>query len=212
MERARRAAGILGWCLAAVLCAPLAACSNAGNGQARPLPGGTYSSTAYHFSVTYPSGWALSANGCTGGTGGGTTCDQLLGTATVGAGQAAAAVPLQITITRAGQASAVSPGGSSFAVAVLDLRDPNVAKAAARLAADPALHKATLANLPAYASAPMPLSLPGANGTPSARTDTHTDYYVVHSDYEYQITVDAVSGDGAEGALQQMLSSFALTA
>ncbi|GAC1455210.1 MAG: hypothetical protein PVSMB4_15770 [Ktedonobacterales bacterium] len=54
--------------------------------------------------------------------------------------------------------------------------------------------------------------MPGANGTPTALSDTHTDYYLVHGGYEYQLSTDAVSNDNAAPALAAMLRSFVITA
>jgi hypothetical protein len=73
------------------------------------------------------------------------------------------------------------------------------------------LHAVTLSGLAGYASNPLQQSLPGANGTPTAVTDTHTDYYVVHGGYEYHLTTDAVSGEGTDANLQSMMASFTIT-
>jgi len=95
---------------------------------------------------------------------------------------------------------------------VLNLSDTYVARAAAGLATDASLHKTTISGLPGYVSSPEQQPLPGPNGTPSAQTDTHTDYYLVHGGYEYQISIDVLSGDGADAALAAMLQSFTITA
>lgn len=211
MRSARWVAGLRWCCLAAV------ALLAAGCGQAqthpdpsRSLPGGTYASQAYHFSITYPSAWALNATGCASGSGTATTCDQLQGTATVGGGQSA--IPLQITITRAGQSGVATPGVSSLTITVMDLRNTYVAQAAAALSKTHGLQATTVGGQSGYVATPIQQSLPGSQGTPSTVTETHTDYYVVHSGYEYQISVDAVSGDNSDSALAAMLHSFTLTA
>lgn len=219
-----------GWGVALLLAAAIAGCAQTPDDPARKLPGGVFTSQAYHFSVTYPVGWVANSNGCAA-TG---SCDVLAGTATVGAGQIVA-VPLQVTITRADQAAATTPVVSSFAVTVLDLRDPNVAAAAHALTTAAGLRSFTLAGQPAFATAPVEQALPGSNGTPGAEvtpgarvtsrptvtphgatttraTITHTAYFLIHGDFEYQIGVDSVSNDGSQAVLQAMLQSFTLIA
>ncbi len=217
--------------LLGLLSLALTGCDQNSTDVTRRLPGGVYTSQAYHFSVTYPAGWVANSTGC--GTESG-SCDVLAGTATVGAGQIVA-VPLQVTITRADQSAATVPVVSSFAVTVLDLRDPNVAAAAHALAGAPGLSAYTLAGQPAYATAPVQQALPDSNGTPGAdvtpgahitarptatphgvttarATVSHTAYFLLHGGFEYQIGVDSVSNDGSRAALQGMLQSFTLSA
>ncbi len=209
MWRARGKGLIPGLMLALALTAVVAACGQAQH-NTPTLPGGTYTSATYHFSVTYPQGWSISASLCGAGEAGGNSCDSL-GTATVASGQTVA-IPLQLTITQTSQRSTTAASVSTFAVTVLNLSDANMAQAAAGLATDASLHKTTISGLSGYVSTPEQQSLPGPNGTPSAQTDTHTDYYLVHGGYEYQISIDALSGDGAEPALTAMLQSFTITA
>jgi hypothetical protein len=220
-----------GWSVVALLALLLAGCGQTSTDVARTLPGGVFTSQPYHFAVTYPAGWVANSNGCGAASG---TCNVLAGTATVGAGQVVA-VPLQVTITRADQSAATSPVVSSFAVTVLDLRDPNVAAAAHALVTAPGLRSMTLAGQPAYATTPVEQTLPASNGTPGAdvtpgahvtsrptvtphgtttarATVTHTAYFLVHGGFEYQIGVDSVSNDGSRAALQAMLQSFTLSA
>lgn len=220
-----------GWAAAALLAVALAGCAQTSGDVARTLPGGVYTSQAYHFSVTYPAGWVANSTACGSAA---SSCDVLAGTATVGAGQIVA-VPMQLTITRVSQAAANTPVVSSFAVTVLDLRDPNVAAAAQALSTLPGLRPLTLAGQPALATAPVEQPLPGSNGTPGAditpgahvtshptvtphgasitrATITHTAYFLTHGGFEYQIGVDSVSNDGSQPVLQAMLRSFALTA
>lgn len=168
-------------CVALVLSSLLAACDLS-------LFGSTYASKAYHFQVTYPGGWKANVSTDT-----------------------SAAVPLLVEITRSDQHTTGAPIVSKFAISVLDLSNQYVAKAAARLATNPSFHSTTLAGLPAYATTPLQQALPGANGTPTALTDVHSDYYLVHGGYEYQLSTDAVSNDDATSALATMLQSFAIT-
>jgi hypothetical protein len=153
------------------------------------LPGGTYTSSAYHFRVSFPAGWQATA-----------------------ASGDAATIPLVVTFTRSSAHTSGAPMVSTLTVTVLNLSDRYLFGAAAKLAHDPRLQRTTLSGLPAYASPPDQQAIPGAMGTPSALTDTHTDYYLVHGGYEYQLSTDAVSGDNADADLQSMLQSFALTA
>jgi hypothetical protein len=220
-----------GWAFCALLTMALAGCGQTSEDVRRTLPGGVFTSQAYHFSVTYPVGWVANSNACGSAAG---SCDVLAGTATVGAGQVVA-VPLQLTITRADQAAATTPVVSSFAITVLDLRDPHVALAAQAITTAPGLKPLTLAGQPAFATTPVEQPLPGSNGTPGAEvtpgahvtsrptitphgatstraTITHTAYFLVHGGFEYQIGVDSVSNDGSQSALQAMLQSFTLTA
>ncbi len=198
----------LAWCLAALLSLLVTACAQPHANQLPTPPGGIFTSATYHFSVTYPVGWAASSNGCGSG---GNTCDELRATATVGQGQFAV-IPLQVTITRANQSSEAVPVVSSLAITVLDLRDVNVANAVHALATAPGVRATTLAGQAAYVTTPVQQVLRGANGTPRAASVTHTEYYLVHGGYEYQISLDSASGDAADAALQAMLKSFTLTA
>jgi hypothetical protein len=169
-------------CVALALGILLAACEQS-------LPGGTYTSKAYHFQVTYPSGWKVNISADT-----------------------SASVPLLLEITRSAERTTGAPIVSKLAISVLNLSNQFVAEGATRLASNPSYHHTTLGGLPAYATMPLQQALPGANGTPTALSDTHTDYYLVHGGYEYQLSTDAVSNDNAAPALAAMLRSFAITA
>ncbi len=199
--------------LSLALCAVLAACGQAQRGALPRLPGGTYTSAAYHFRVTYPEGWSLSVSTCESG---GANCSGLgAATATATATQTAVAVPLQLIIARTSQRTTPSPTVSTFTITVLNLSAPYVAGAAGQLAKDHNLRQTTISGLAAFASTPIQQQLPGPGGTPGpgTPTDTHTDYYLVHGGYEYQISMDALSSDdGADQALQAMLQSFTITA
>jgi hypothetical protein len=201
---------IRGAILSLALSVVLAACGQAQRGTLPRLPGGTYTSAAYHFRVTYPEGWSLSVT-CESG---GAICGGL-GAATTTPTQTAVAAPLQLIIAQTSQGATPSPTVSTFTITVLSLSDPYVAGAAGQLAKDHNLRQTTISGLAAFASTPIQQRLPSPGGTPgpSTPTDTHTDYYLVHGGYEYQISMDALSSDdGADQALQVMLQSFTITA
>jgi hypothetical protein len=207
MGRGARRTSVVLWCALAALGVALAACGQSQPTVVRSLPGGTYASAGYHFRVTYPEGWIANASQCGAASGGTAQCQTLEGTATT----AQPAVPLLLTITKAG-GPVGRPVASTFTVSVQDLGNPYVAAAAAALPTANGLHATTVAGQPAYASAPLQAPIPGAGGTPSGLTDAHTDYYLVHGGYEYQLSTDAVTGDAAGPALRAMLASFTLTA
>src|SRR5260370_40428569 len=69
----------LAWCLAALLSLLVTACAQPHANQLPTPPGGIFTSATYHFSVTYPVGWAASSNGCGSG---GNTCQGRPATAT----------------------------------------------------------------------------------------------------------------------------------
>src|SRR6185312_3558716 len=90
---------------------------------------------------------------------------------------------------------------SSLTITVWDLSNPTAASQAAALAKEKTVHGATVAGLPGYVGSPMAQPLPGKSGSATSVTDTHTDYYVVHGSYEYQLTTDVISGDNGASAL-----------
>ena len=186
----------------------LAGCGQTFTSNLRPLPAGTYTSATYHFKIAYPSGWGYTVLSCGSDQQGGSSCDSLHGTS---ATSGATPIPLQLTITREGVLTTGAPAVSALTLSVLDMSDSYVAAAAAGLAGDTSLHQVPLAGTTAYVSAAVQQAIPGSNGTPSATSDTHTDYYLVHGAYEYQISVDALSGDGSTDVLQAMVRSFAFT-
>lgn len=66
---------------------------------------------------------------------------------------------------------------------------------------------------PTTACTPAPgTTTPGTACTIVKVVDVHTDYFLVHGGYVYQVTTDAISGDAADAALQSMVASFRLTA
>lgn len=194
---------------ALALSVALAGCGQTFTSNLRPLPGGTYASATFHFKITYPSGWGYTVLSCGSDQQGGSGCDSLHGSAP---STGAAPIPLQLTITREGALTTGAPAVSALTLSVLDMSDSYVASAAAGLASDKSLHQMPLAGTTAFVSAPIQQAIPGSNGTPSATTDTHTDYYLVHGAFEYQMSVDALSGDSSADVLQAMVQSFVFTA
>jgi hypothetical protein len=156
-------------------------------GTTTALPGGTYSNSTYHFKVTYPDGWQ--ANAC----GSDRNCAQ---------SQPNAPVPLIVVITRTGSHN---PGQliSSLTIDVMTLQALGGAdKAAATLERDKTLSPVTISGIAGYQDKPITQQ----NATTSV---THTDYYLIHGEYEYQISADALSGDAH--TLQTMIQSFAIS-
>ena len=78
-----------------------------------------------------------------------------------------------------------------------------IAKSAASLATNKTLQLATIGGEPGYKSNPLVQDIPN-----SQISVTHIDYYVVHGDYEYQISTDSVKGDNADADLASMVASF----
>ena len=166
----------------ALLGLALAACGQ----TAAPPPafaGGVYTSAQYHFSVTYPNGWTTNAQSTS-----------------------SAIVPLTVYITQSGAINTPGDPISTLTIAVFNAHDSDIAKSIKSLATDKTLQKTTLAGLAAYASAPTQQQVPG-----STITDTHTDYYLVTTNWEYQLSTDSVSGQNAASALQSMVKRFTLT-
>jgi hypothetical protein len=153
------------------------------------VQGGTYTSSAYHFSITYPDGWR--ANELPGAT-------------------SSAAIPLTVTITRTGDNQAQSAVVSAFTITVLNARNTAVVASYAALAAQAAKNKDTLTHTTIAGQPAVEVQSPPQQVLGSTTQATHTDYYVMREDYEYQLSTDAVDGDGAEPALQAMLQSFTL--
>lgn len=159
----------------------LAAC------QSSPPPapnaaGGTLTSKQYAFSVRYPTGWQA-----------------------VQSQQPSSIVPLTVVITQAHGSAGGDGAVSTFTITVFDSHNTDIAKSITRLASDKTLTRITLAGLPAYQGTPIQQPAPGTQ-----LNDTHTDYYLPTPSYEYQLSTDAVSGDGADAALRTMLTSFTI--
>lgn len=148
------------------------------------LPGGVYSNGQFHFSVRYPTGWKpnVTASGST-------------------------VAPLQVIITRSSDLSGHGSVVSTFTISVFDAQNATIAQSIAGLPKQTGIRTMTLSGMRAYATAPATQQLPG-----STLSVTHTEYYVVANDYEYQLSTDAVQGDMADAALTSMLQSFQITA
>ncbi len=146
------------------------------------LPGGVYTNQQYHFKVSYPAGWKVNVSQ-----------------------QPDAAAPLIVIITRSGERSVAGSIISSLTIDVLKVSDVGGSQVAARLAQEKNLTPVTLSGLSAYQD--KPVQQQGA-GNESAFTVTHTDYFLVHGAYEYQISIDAFSGDMT--TLDAMAHSFAI--
>ena len=147
------------------------------------LPAGVYTNQQYHFKVSYPTGWQTNVSS-----------------------QPDATAPLILIITRSGEhPTAGAAVISSLTIDVLALSDVGGSAVAANLAKDKTLIPATISGLPGYQDHPT-----RQQGTGNTSTDvvTHTDFYLVHGAYEYQISIDALAGDDA--ALASMESSFTI--
>lgn len=180
MPRARYSAGSLrvgALAIVALLCLALQACG--GSPSAPNPPGGVYSSVAYGFKVSYPTGWKVNAL------------------------TAPTSAPLILIITKSAVSSAPGAQVSTFTLDVLSLKDKSIAANAALLPKNKSLTHITLAGLPAYRDTPSVEQTPN-----SSVVVTHTDYYLLHGDFEYQISTDAVSGDTT--ALQGIVNSFSI--
>lgn len=152
------------------------------------VKGGTLTSAQYGFRVTYPNNWRASAYAAP----------------TPAAGQKKTPIPYSVVITRtSGSARPAAGAVSTFTITVLDLRDTNIKAAAAKLPSDTTLRAVQLAGTAGYAGPPIEQSLPNPQ-----ISVTHTDYYVLHGAYEYQLGTDSVKGDNADADLQSMLKSF----
>lgn len=146
------------------------------------LPSGVYTSQQYHFRVTYPAGWQVNTSS-----------------------QPNATAPLIVIITRSG--STAIPGSllSSLTVNVLSMSASSVADSANSLSSNSALTATTVGGQPGFRDKSVTET---GSGATSSDTLTHTEYYVVHGGYLYQISADALAGDGA--AVDAMTQSFTL--
>lgn len=177
--------GWLAMGIAVILGLSLAACGQ----SAAPPPtfsGGVYTNTQLHFSVSYPQGWKANAQP-----------------------SPSSVVPLTVYITRSDAVSTPGAPVSTLTIAVFNAHDKDIAASIKSLAGDKTLRKITLAGLAAFQSAAAPQAVPGSQSD-SSTTDTHTDYYLVTPDWEYQLSTDAISGENAESALTSMVQSFTL--
>lgn len=172
-----------------MLAGALAACGTPRPSLSAALPGGTYTSAQYHFSITYPTGWQANVAPAPSPVSG-----------------ASPTVPLTLIITRTSDTQGNVDLDSNLTIMVLDASDPIIAPSVAALAKDTNERHVTIGGLPAYADPPATQQVQG-----SSVTDTHTTYYVLANGYEYQITTDALSSDNAAPVIAQMLSSFKIT-
>ncbi len=168
--------------LAALLALVMAGCGSAGTTPKHDLPGGEYVNNAYHFRITYPQGWQLNVSP-----------------------QSSQISPLTLLITRSGELQSTGSLVSTFGITVFDVGAPPIATAVAGYTNDKTLHALTLSGLPAYQGAPIQQAVPNTQ-----YSDTHTDYYLIHGGYEYQLSTDSVRGDNAGPALDSMLRSFTI--
>lgn len=153
------------------------------------LPAGSYHNQQYHFTVAYPTGWLANV-----------------------APTSAQANALTVAITRTSALQASASLVSTFTITAFNLHDPAVAASAQFLQQqiaqpDSPLHTVQLAGMQGYADKPVLQQIPN-----STLSDTHTNYYLLLPDFEYHLSTDAVTGDGADKALQHMLSSFTIQA
>jgi hypothetical protein len=177
-----------GWVLWLLIFGLVVLLSACGGPSAPNPPGGRYTSAPYHFSVNYPQGWQ--ANVAPG---------------------ASDTIPLTVIITRTG-GNQVASHVSTFTIVVFDLKalgklDKKLAARLKNLGSDKSLHSTQIAGVAGYQSAPVDQPVTGAADV----SITHTDYYILRGNYEYQLSTDAVSSDDAKGALETILNSFAFT-
>lgn len=187
VDTARRWPGLrsLAVALATLVCLALAACGSASAPQLN-LPGGTYSNTTFDFHITYPRNWLANPSEATP-TGDG----------------AVLPIPFTLVITRTGDAHSAASLISTCTVTVMNLKNGDIARSANGLASNTQLKVATVGGIAGYVSAPLAQDIPN-----SQISVTHTDYFVVHSGYEYQISTDSVQGDNADGDLRSIVESF----
>ncbi len=146
------------------------------------LPAGVYTSQQYHFKVSYPTGWQVNVSQ-----------------------QPDAVAPLIVIITRSSVRSTAGSTISSLTIDVLKLSDTGGPQVATQLAQDKNLTPVTLSGLTAYRDKPTQQQ---GGGNQAGAVVTHTDYYIVQGAYEYQMSIDALSGD--ESALDTMANSFTI--
>jgi hypothetical protein len=172
--------------LGLVVLLALSACGTVASTPKHDLPGGVYTNAPYHFRIAYPQGWQVNVSP---------------------ARESSAISPVTVLITRSGELQANGSLVSTFTIIVLSTGAAPVATAVARLRKDPSVHALTLSGMPAYQAAPVQQPIPNTQFS-----DTHTDYFLIHGGYEYQLSTDAVQGDNASAALEAMLQSFTILA
>lgn len=192
-RQSRSIAAMLSWqwltraltvALASVACLVIAAC---GSPSALQLPAGSFTSTAYGFHVAYPRNWKANP----------------FDTTPTAGNSAQSAIPFTLVITRTGDTHSVASLISTCTITVMNLKDSTIATSAAHLASDKTLAATTIGGVQGYESKPI------VQNVPNTQTSvTHIDYYVVHGEYEYQISTDSVSSDHADGDLKSIITSF----
>jgi hypothetical protein len=171
--------------LAGSACLIIAACGSPSTPQLN-LPGGTYSNATYGFHITYPRNWKPNSFD-----------------ATPAADGSIAPIPFNLVITRTGDAHSAASLISTCTITVLNMKNKDIATSAASLTSNKALQAATIGGAQGYKSSPLVQNIPN-----SQISVTHLDYYVIHGDYEYQISTDSVKGDNADADLESMVASF----
>jgi hypothetical protein len=179
---------LISWCLLCLAALAVAACGT----SAPPPPatsGGVYTSEAYHFNLTYPSGWQVNtASGTTPST----------------------TIPLQIVVTRINAQPSGGGQVSTLTVVVFNAQESTVASQIKSLLqlvrkSGSGYVPVTISGVKGYRHAQQPAVIYG-----TTITDTHTDYYLITAKFEYQISTDSVSSDNDQGALETMVQSFTL--
>ena len=171
--------------LAALVCLAFTGCGTA-SAPTLNLPGGTYSSVTYDFHITYPRNWLANPSEATPADDG-----------------SALPIPFTLVITRTGDAHSAASLISTCTVTVMNLKNSDIAKSADGLATNSTLKATTIGGIAGFVSASLAQDVPN-----SEISVTHTDYYVVHGGYEYQMSTDSVKGDNADGDLHSMVESF----
>lgn len=151
------------------------------------LPGGTFSNATFGFRVNYPQKWQANAS-----------------PATPGADTATTAIPFSVVITRTGASHSAAALISTCTITVMNLKNSDIARSAASLPSNKALQQVTIGGVRGYKSSPLVQNIPNTQ-----ISVTHVDYYVLHGNYEYQLSTDSVKGDDAEADLQSIIASFA---
>lgn len=173
----------MGSALFAALVALMALMALSSCGATTPtLPAGAYTNQQYHFRVTYPAGWQVNTSA-----------------------QPGAIAPLIVIITRSGARQTPGSQISTLTIDVLDMSNASVAQSAAALSKNSALSAMTFGGQPGYRDKPTVQTGAGSDASASV---THSDYFVAHGGYFYQVSTDALPGDGP--TLDRMAQSFTL--
>lgn len=176
---------VLAITLAALACLAITACGSA-SAPTLNLPGGTYSSATYDFHITYPRNWLANPS-----------------EVTPSSDNSVVPIPFTLVITRTGDPHSAASLISTCRITVMNMKSRDIAKSAADLATNKTLQAMTIGGASGYVSAPLAQDIPN-----SQISVTHTDFYVVHGGYEYQISTDSVKGDDADADLKSMVESF----